>query len=213
MSTPVIDSLLLRCTPVVHETATPLAQTALALLRQDLADLQLDLRLVRVAQQPQGIAYLYFALGSPQPLSADQTRQAERRLQSAGSAGLAACELSRLQLVMQRIGPAQGEATPVHYAVEMDPEAGWQDELFAWYDQEHLPGLASVAGTAQAFRYLNLDHGPLSLACYDLVDAEVMGCPAWLAVRGTTWSARVRPHFTNTRRTMFDAQPLVEAIS
>ncbi|MEJ5152811.1 hypothetical protein [Comamonas sp. MYb396] len=199
-----IDSLLLRCTPAAHETASALAQTALALLRRDFA----DLRLVRVAQQPQGIAYLYFALGSPQPLSADQTRQAERRLQSAGSAGLAACALSRLQLVMHCIGPANGEATPVHYAVEMDPEADWQDELFAWYDQEHLPGLASVAGTAQAFRYLNLDHGPLSLACYDLVDAEVMGCPAWLAVRGTDWSARVRPHFTNTRRTMFDTQAL-----
>lgn len=199
-----IDSLLLRCTPAAHETATTLAQTALALLRRDFA----DLRLVRVAQQPQGVAYLYFQLGSPQPLSAEQTGQAERRLRSAGMAGLAACALSRLQLVMHCIGPANGEATPVHYAVEMDPEAGWQDELFAWYDQEHLPGLAAVAGTAQAFRYLNLDHGPLSLACYDLVDAEVMGCPAWLAVRGTPWSARVRPHFTNTRRTMFDAQPL-----
>nr|WP_312990232.1 hypothetical protein [Comamonas koreensis] len=199
-----IDSLLLRCTPAAHETATTLAQTALALLRRDFA----DLRLVRVARQPQGIAYLYFALGSPQTLSAEQTVQAEHRLRSAGMAGLAACALSRLQLVMHCIGPANGEATPVHYAVEMDPEAGWQDELFAWYDQEHLPGLAAVAGTAQAFRYLNLDHGPLSLACYDLVDAEVMGCPAWLAVRGTPWSARVRPHFINTRRTMFDAQPL-----
>lgn len=205
MSAPAIDSLLLRCTPAAHATATTLAQTALALLRQDLA----DLRLLRMAQQPQGIAYLYFALGSPQPLSADQTVQAERRLQNAGIAGLAACELSRLQLVMHCTGPALGEATPVHYAVEMDPESGWQDELFAWYDQEHLPGLASVAGTAQAFRYLNLDHGPLSLACYDLVDAEVMGCPAWLAVRGTAWSARVRPHFTNTRRTMFDTQALL----
>ena len=199
-----IDSLLLRCTPTAHETATTLAQAALALLRRDFA----DLRLVRVARQPQGIAYLYFALGSPQTLSAEQTGQAERRLRSAGMAGLAACELSRLQLVMHCIGPANGEATPVHYAVEMDPEADWQDELFAWYDQEHLPGLAAVAGTAQAFRYLNLDHGPLSLACYDLVDAEVMGCPAWLAVRGTDWSARVRPHFTNTRRTMFETQAL-----
>ncbi|QMV71378.1 hypothetical protein HS961_00170 [Comamonas piscis] len=204
MSTPVIDSLLLRCTPAVNETATALAQAALALLR----DVFADLRLVRVAQQSQGIAYLYFELSSPQPLSAEYTVQAERRLQGAGIAGLVAGELSRLQLVMHRIGPAQGEATPVHYAVEMDPEAGWQDDLFAWYDQEHLPGLASVAGTAQAFRYLNLDHGPLSLACYDLVDAEVMGCPAWLAVRGTDWSARVRPHFTNTRRTMFDTQAL-----
>lgn len=213
MPTPLIDSLLLRCTPAALETGTALAQAALALLRQDFADLHLDLRLLRVAQQPQGVAYLYFQLGSPKPLSAEQTAQAERRLQGAGIAGLAACELSRLQLVMHRIGPSNGEATPVHYAVEMDPEAGWEDDLFAWYDQEHLPGLAAVPGTAQAFRYLNLDHGPLSLACYDLVNAEVMGCPAWLAVRGTEWSARVRPHFTNTRRSMFDAQPLVEAIT
>jgi hypothetical protein len=54
-----------------------------------------------------------------------------------------------------------------------------------------------------AARLLNHDHGPLSLACYDLVIPETLGSPPWLAVRGTAWSSRVRPHFTNTRRTMF----------
>jgi len=49
------------------------------------------------------------------------------------------------------------------------------------------------------------DHGPTSFASYDLTAAEVMGSPAWLAVRATDWSSRCRPHFTNTRRTFFQS--------
>jgi hypothetical protein len=56
----------------------------------------------------------------------------------------------------------------------------------------------------RASRYLNHDHGPLSLACYDLVTQETLGSPPWLAVRETEWSSRMRPRFTNTIRTMFD---------
>jgi len=85
----------------------------------------------------------------------------------------------------------------------MDPEAGWQEELFAWYDQEHLPGLAAVPGCVSATRCLNLDHAPYSFSFYDLLSPEVLGCEPWLKVRYTSWSDRVRPHFTNTRRTMF----------
>ena len=47
-----------------------------------------------------------------------------------------------------------------------------------------------------------LDGHPTYIACYDLVSADVLGCEAWLAVRGTEWSSRVRPLFRNTRRTM-----------
>lgn len=90
------------------------------------------------------------------------------------------------------------------YVVEMDPETGWQEELFSWYDQEHLPGLASVPGCISASHCLNLDHAPYSFAFYDLRDPAVLGCDPWLKVRATVWSDRVRPHFTNTKRTMFD---------
>lgn len=113
-------------------------------------------------------------------------------------------EISRLVIQDFIKGNADGENALNRYVVEMDPESGWQEELFAWYDQEHLPGLASVPGCISATRCINLDHSPRSFAFYDLKNPEVLGCDAWLKVRGTTWSDRVRPHFTNVKRTMFN---------
>ena len=84
-------------------------------------------------------------------------------------------------------------------------------EISAWYDQEHMPGLAAVPGCAHAQRMLNHDHGPLSLACYDLVTEAALNSPPWLAVRATAWSDIARPHFTNTKRTMFQRLPDVPA--
>ncbi len=118
--------------------------------------------------------------------------------------------VSRLELMLDKPGVSQ-QATPAfHYMVETDPEDGWRDEIFRWYDTEHMPGLATVPGCIHARRLLNHDHGPhdgldhgaLSLACYDLVSTETLGSSPWLAVRGTAWSDITRPHFTNTRRTM-----------
>ncbi|MGH8819326.1 MAG: hypothetical protein ACREX5_22205 [Achromobacter pestifer] len=100
-------------------------------------------------------------------------------------------------------GASAGQSAPWHYIVETDvlPEA--EADLNAWYDQEHLPGLASVPGTVRAMRYECRDQAPRYLACYDLHTRETFGSPPWLAVRATDWSSRVRPSFRNTRRTMF----------
>lgn len=111
-------------------------------------------------------------------------------------------DVSRLRLAQDIAGRSHGETAVHHYVVETDPEAGWQDELARWYEQEHMPGLAAVPGCVRAQRFLNLDAGPASHACYGLVTEGTLGSPPWLAVRGTDWSSRVRPHFTNTRRTM-----------
>lgn len=111
--------------------------------------------------------------------------------------------VSRLEQVFTTDGASQGSEPVFHYAVEMDPESGWMPELSQWYDTEHMPGLAKVPGCIRASRFLNHDHGPLSLACYDLVTEETLGSEPWLAVRGTPWSDRMRPKFTNTIRTMF----------
>ena len=111
-------------------------------------------------------------------------------------------EISRL-VVQDSIEGYSKDLSPANrYVVEMDPEAGWQEELFAWYDQEHLPGLASVPGCIAAMRCINLDHSPFSIAFYDLINPDVLGCEPWLKIRYTSWSDRVRPHFTNVRRTM-----------
>lgn len=108
-----------------------------------------------------------------------------------------------LHLTLDLAGASAGADAPWHYIVETDvlPEA--EADLNAWYDQEHLPGLASVPGTVRAQRFECRDAGPRYLACYDLQTRETFGSPPWLAVRATDWSSRVRPSFRNTRRTMF----------
>ena len=100
-------------------------------------------------------------------------------------------------------GASAGQEAPWHYIVETDvlPEA--EADLNAWYNQEHLPGLAAVPGTVRAQRWECRDASPRYLACYDLRTQETFGSPPWLAVRATDWSSRVRPSFRNTRRTMF----------
>jgi hypothetical protein len=109
----------------------------------------------------------------------------------------------RLQCLKTLHGASTGEVAPYHYVVETDVLTEHEDDLNAWYEQEHLPGLASVPGTVRAARYLDAAGAPRYYACYDLASPDILGSPAWLAVRGTAWSARVRPAFRNTRRTMF----------
>lgn len=110
---------------------------------------------------------------------------------------------SRLEALME-IGGAAAAMTPTHhYVVETDVVPAAEADLNAWYDQEHLPGLAAVPGTVRAARYRNLDDGPRYHACYELATRETFGSAPWLEVRATPWSARVRPMFVGTRRTMF----------
>lgn len=108
-----------------------------------------------------------------------------------------------LEAMRDFAGASTGERSRFHYVVETDPETGWLDEISRWYDTEHMPGLAAVPGCVRAMRFLNHGAGPLSLACYDLLRDDVLGSPPWLAVRATAWSDIARPHFTNTKRTMF----------
>jgi hypothetical protein len=145
-------------------------------------------------------AYAYMPLAEPQALA----REAVLGL----AAGLPiGTNISRLQQVFEAPGQSSAQTPLHHYVVETDPAAGWFEEISQWYDQEHMPGLALVPGCTLAQRFLNLDAGPLSHACYGLLSEDVLGCPPWLAVRATDWSSRCRPHFTNTRRTMLRLLP------
>ncbi len=110
---------------------------------------------------------------------------------------------SRLETVMDLPGASHTEPPLFHYVVETDAEEGWMEEIARWYATEHMSGLAAVPGCIRTMRLRNHDHGPVSLACYDLVSTQTLGSAPWLAVRNTAWSDIARPHFTNTRRTMF----------
>lgn len=134
-------------------------------------------------------AYVYAQLGAAPALDAWPRAAAPR--------------LSPLELAFDAAGASAGTAPVHHYVVETDPEDGWFDEIVRWYDTEHMPGLAAVPGCVRAMRFINHGHGPRSLACYDLVTEDTLGSSPWLAVRATAWSDIARPHFTNTKRTMF----------
>lgn len=191
------DMLLVRCSLGSPEG---LEAAARDLSRRE----PLQLQLARVAWSPStAVAYVYLQMARqeamPAAAVASLAAQARRLWPDAQ-----AVDVSRLERVLDMPGASAGMAAASHYTVETDPREGWAGEIERWYAVEHLPGLAAVPGCILAQRYRNHDSGPRSLACYDLVDAGVLGSPAWLAVRETEWSARARPHFTNTRRTMMD---------
>ena len=141
-----------------------------------------DLRLYRSEDDSEGCAYL------------DGTR----------SRPLLAVPLVRLHPLQDVPGAAHGGDAPWHYVVATDVMAEHEDDFNAWYRDEHLPGLASVPGTVRARRYRVVDGAePRYHACYDLAERSAFNSAAWLAVRNTPWSDRVRPHFVHTRRTMY----------
>jgi hypothetical protein len=110
----------------------------------------------------------------------------------------------RLQCLQEVRGASSGLQPTWHYIVATDVSAAQENDFNAWYEREHLPGLAAVPGTVRAARYHAIEGaGPRYHACYDLSDRSAFNSPQWLAVRATPWSSRVRPAFSNTRRTMY----------
>lgn len=165
-------------------------------------------------------AYMYLSLSSPLLIPAEQYLSLKNSLhagylsyflEDADSRAnqksvfdtSATLHLSRLSLVSELPGKSAHLVPQLHYVVETDVENGWWDEITQWYEVEHLPGLASVPGCVLARRFLNLDEGPKSLACYDLEGEAVLTSPEWLAIRATPWSSKARPHFINTKRNLY----------
>ena len=164
--------------------------------------------------QPSLLVLVYLDWREPQMVSSAQLAALQVMLQGYFSRGLASewasiapdsplemmLSLSRLELKLDLKGHDWGQEAFVHYVVQTDVENGWMGEIEAWYDKEHMPGLAAVPGCRGAQRLINHDSGPRSYACYDLVSADVLTSSPWMAVRGTAWSSMARPHFINPQR-------------
>lgn len=143
-----------------------------------------------------GRTYAYLDLAAPDSIpQRDTLRHACRSL-------CEDAELLGLQCTLDLPGHSFGTHAEWHYIVETDVRPEAEDDFNAWYRGEHMPGLAAVPGTAQAWRYLS-EGSPRHYAAYDLARREAFGSPPWIAVRATPWSSRVRPNFFNTQRIMF----------
>lgn len=112
--------------------------------------------------------------------------------------------LVRLEQTLALAGEAPGRDASWHCVVATDVIPAHEVDFNAWYDTEHLAGLAAVPGVVGA-RHCRVVEGtgPMHHAAYDLAQRSAFNSPAWLAVRGTPWGSRVRPNFLNTRRTMY----------
>ena len=203
----VTDALLVRLATVAGD-ASSMSRVVDGMTNQMpryIKDAVVSGRLVHAARE--GHAYWYLQFAEPMLLNADEVAELQAAIMGQHPEAINV-RVSRLQKVFDAVGASAGQAPDFHYVVEMDPEEGWMPELSDWYDTEHMPGLAAVPGCIHAARYLNHDHGPLSLACYDLVTEDTKGSPPWMAMTHSEWSSRMRPHFTNTIRTMFQVVPI-----
>ena len=199
-------AILLKCSGALRDDADLAAALLEVAVHSDLPVAGLHAHAVGSGDE----LYAYLELREAQELSAaDAARIADvaRGLPALADLSIQAARLTRM---FEGPGASSGERAPFHYIVETDSADGWMDEIVRWYDTEHMPGLASVPGCVRAQRFISHDGGPLSLACYDLVTPDTLGCPPWLAIRYTAWSDRVRPNFRNTKRTMFRTLPETE---
>jgi hypothetical protein len=199
------DSILIQATATADQAQSVASSDAWLTELAKLTGLG-DLRSRLAWSAAQQELYLYLNLPSPGPVDGHHLKATEAWFKRSFPA-MSKVRASRLTKVFDIPG-ASSEAGPVfHYIVETDPETGWAEEIARWYDIEHMPGLASVTGCVRAMRFINHDQGPVSCACYDLVSVDTLGSEPWLAVRHSDWSSRVRPHFTNTKRTMVELLP------
>jgi hypothetical protein len=109
--------------------------------------------------------------------------------------------------------------------VMMDVEPEWDDELNAWYAEEHLPRLLGVPGMLAGRRFVDahwptlpFSHGGGAadgrhqyLAVYELVDADVVSTPEYAeAAAMSPRTEALAPHlsfFSQIYREVFSATP------
>jgi hypothetical protein len=148
-------------------------------------------------------AYAYLFSRESGAISPSVLAHALRRAQALPAFEGAQISAARLRPVFDAAGASRQEAPVYHYVVETDVIPEHEADLNAWYDTEHMPGLAACPGCTRARRFRNPDGSPRLHACYDLVSTDTLASKPWLAVRQTAWSDRVRPHFRGTKRTLF----------
>lgn len=93
--------------------------------------------------------------------------------------------------------------------VMMEPEEGYDEELNAWYDSEHLPERLSCAGFVSARRFQLVEGAPEGqpryLALYELESPDVLSSQEYLdMVPPSLWWERLLPHVRVTRNVYTD---------
>ena len=113
----------------------------------------------------------------------------------------------RIYSQLSEDGSPAGRPVPVVLAVSMSVPAGSQDDMNAWYTQEHIPMLLEVPGWRRIRRY-RLVRGmdgpaPEFLSVHELAGPEVLEDPRYRAAVSTPWRDRVVASALQRERRMF----------
>lgn len=78
--------------------------------------------------------------------------------------------------------------------VRLNTPADHEQEFNAWYNEDHVPALASVPGVYCARRYVAVEGDPKYLAIYEMKDAGIVRTPEWEKARLYGRTAQIRPY-------------------
>jgi antibiotic biosynthesis monooxygenase (ABM) superfamily enzyme len=79
-------------------------------------------------------------------------------------------------------------------AVGLEPEASYEEEFNAWYEDEHVPYLTNVPGVLGVRRFKAIRDDIPYLALWEFADLAVHGSEAWRDAASTPWTKRILGH-------------------
>jgi hypothetical protein len=129
--------------------------------------------------------------------------------------GLAALDRRVYEQISEDGSPAGGPA-PVILAVAMSVPEGTEDDLAAWYAEEHIPMLLKVPGwrRIRRFRLIRALDGPEPgsfLSVHELAGPEVLEDPGYRAAVSTPWRDRVVASALRRERRVFGLRNVIGA--
>jgi hypothetical protein len=121
-------------------------------------------------------------------------------------AGLATLD-RRIYTQLSSDGTAPDEPAPVLLAVALSVPAGAEDDLQAWYTDEHIPMLLEVPGwqRIRRFRLVRGMDGPAPefLSVHELAGPQVLEQPGYRAAISTPWRDRIVASALGRERRVF----------
>jgi hypothetical protein len=158
-------------------------------------------------QKPTWLAL--YELDGPEVIESPSYRslaaRASDRDKSVG-AGLAALERRVYELVSED-GSPMGRPAPVILTVALSVPKAAEDDLAAWYTEEHIPVLLQVPGWRRIRRFRlvrGMDApGPDFLSVHELAGPEVLEDPGYRAAISTPWRDRVVASALRRERRVF----------
>jgi hypothetical protein len=130
----------------------------------------------------------YAALSRP-PIVTDEDREMLKGFQHTVRAVMVEILRARAQSAADARAQAGGLLV-----VGLKPHDSYEEELNAWYDEEHVPYLLQAQGVLGVRRFRAVEGEPAYLALWELEKPEVRATAEFAKMGNTPWTRRVLAH-------------------